>query len=124
MAGTIVADTLQDGAGNSTSMDNAIYGSAKAWVNFTGSSATINGSYNISSVTRNSTGNYTIAYTTALSNSNYSVLVCGNRTAGSPTDNFSASFWSPSTTGVSVCTAGPTSVSYYDANLVTVAIFR
>ena len=40
MAGTIVADTIQDGAGNSTSMDNAIYGSAKAWVNFNGVTTT------------------------------------------------------------------------------------
>ena len=31
MAGTIVADTISDGAGNTTAMDNAIYGSAKAW---------------------------------------------------------------------------------------------
>ena len=51
MAGTIVADTIQDGAGNSTSMDNAIYGSAKAWVNFNGSGNTIRASYNVSSVT-------------------------------------------------------------------------
>ena len=48
MAGVLVADTLMDGAGNSTAMDNAIYGSAKAWVNFNGSgSITVNASYNI-----------------------------------------------------------------------------
>ena len=36
MAGTIVSDVLQDGAGNSTATTNAIKGSAKAWVNFGG----------------------------------------------------------------------------------------
>ena len=41
MAGTIVADTIQDGAGNSTAMDNAIYGSAKAWVNYNGTGTPI-----------------------------------------------------------------------------------
>ena len=72
MAGTLVADQLQDGAGNSTSMDNAIYGSAKAWVNFNGvTTATIRASYNVSSVVRNSTGNYTVNFTNTLADANY-----------------------------------------------------
>jgi hypothetical protein len=75
MAGTIVADTLSDGAGNTTSMDNAIYGSAKAWVNFVGTSGSINGSYNVSSVTRTNTGSYNIVFTTALSSTGYCVSV-------------------------------------------------
>jgi len=88
MAGTLVADTLQDGAGNSTSMDNAIYGSAKAWVQFDGtvSSPTINGSYNISSVTKSSTALFTINFTTALSNTYYAVVA----TAGTSLGNTSA----------------------------------
>jgi hypothetical protein len=45
----------------------------KAWVNFAGGSATIRDSFNVSSVTRNSTGDYTVSFTTALSNSNYTV---------------------------------------------------
>jgi hypothetical protein len=72
MAGTLVADTLQDGAGNSTAMDNAIYGSAKAWVNFNGSSSTtINASYNVSSITYISSGSYTINFTNALADAKY-----------------------------------------------------
>lgn len=38
---------------------------AKAWVNFVGSSASINSSYNVSGVVRNSIGNYTISFTTS-----------------------------------------------------------
>ena len=57
-------------------MDNAIYGSAKAWVNFYGiSTTTINASYNVSSVTRNGTGDYTINYTNGLADTKYAV--CG-----------------------------------------------
>jgi hypothetical protein len=72
MAGTIVADTIQDGAGNSTSMDNAIYGSAKAWANWNGTNGSIRKSYNVSSVTRNGTGDYTVTFTNALADANYS----------------------------------------------------
>ena len=65
MAGTIVADTIQDGAGNSTAMDNAIYGSCKAWVCWSGTTPTVNQSYNVSSVTRNSGGKFTVNFTNA-----------------------------------------------------------
>jgi hypothetical protein len=73
MAGTIVSDTIQNGAGNSTSMDNAIYGSCKAWVSFTGSSGAITKSYNVSSVTRSSTGTYVINMTNAMLDTGYCV---------------------------------------------------
>ena len=70
MAGTLVADTLQDGAGNSTSMDNAIYGSAKAWVSGS-TGTTIQASYNVSSITANGTGDYTINFTNAFADNKY-----------------------------------------------------
>ena len=80
MAGTIVADTIQDGAGNSTSMDNAIYGSAKAWVNFNGisGSTAIRKSYNVSSITYVSAGTYTVTFTNALTDANYATLLTSN----------------------------------------------
>jgi hypothetical protein len=78
MAGTIVADTLQDGAGNSTAMDNAIYGSAKAWARFQGGNGNTSGvilaSYNVSSITTVSTGIYIVNYTSALTDANYSAV--------------------------------------------------
>jgi len=79
MAGTLVLDTLQNGAGTaSTSADNVIRGCAKAWVNFDSTTGNINGgagtgSYNVSSITRNGTGDCTLNFTTALSNANYAV---------------------------------------------------
>ena len=75
MAGTIVADTLQNGAGTSTSMTNAITGSAKAWVNFDGgrvnTAGTIYGSFNVSSVTYVTTGQYVVNFTNSLTDANY-----------------------------------------------------
>jgi hypothetical protein len=76
MAGTLVITTLSDGT-NSTSATNCIQGSAKAWVNFVGTSssgsATINSSYNVSSVTINGTGDFTINFTSALTDNNYAM---------------------------------------------------
>jgi hypothetical protein len=43
----------------------------KAFINFNGSSSTINNSFNVSSITRNSTGVYTITFTTAMSDTSY-----------------------------------------------------
>jgi hypothetical protein len=70
---TLVAQTISNGT-VSTSSANVIQGSAKAWVNFYGvGTATINASYNISSVTRNAAGDYTINFTNAMANSFYTV---------------------------------------------------
>ena len=75
MAGTLVLDTLQNGAGTaSTSANNIINGCAKAWVNFNGTgTVAIRASYNVSSITDNGTGNYTVNFTTAMPDANYSV---------------------------------------------------
>ena len=72
MAGTLTISTLSD-CTNSTSSTNCIKGSAKAWVNWTGGTTTINASYNVSSITRSATGNYTVNFTTALTDANYAV---------------------------------------------------
>ena len=77
MPGTLVITTLSDGT-NSTSATNCISGSAKAWVNFVGSTGAIRASYNVSSITRNGVGDYTVNMTNALADANYSVSgLCG-----------------------------------------------
>jgi hypothetical protein len=84
MAGTIVSDVLQDGAGNSTATTNAISGSAKAWVNFSGiTTVSIKKSYNISSVTRSSAGVYVITMTTAMADANYAIQMSCASASGS-----------------------------------------
>ena len=123
MAGTVAADVLMDGAGNSTAMDNAIYGSAKAWVNYNGSSTTIRASYNVSSITRNAAGNYTINFTNAFSDANYcAVGMTGNTSSyGQVLDIYGAQA-APTTTTLSICTNNTSSL--FDVSYINVAIFR
>jgi hypothetical protein len=70
MAGQLTIDTLKASSGV-LATQNGMTGIAKAWVQFTGSTATINNSFNVSSITRSSTGSYVVNYTTALPVSNY-----------------------------------------------------
>ena len=65
---------------------SAPYYGARAWVNFEGSSsgATIRGSQNVASVTRNAAGDYTVTLTTAMPDTNYAVVV--NAMASDGTD--------------------------------------
>lgn len=72
MAGRLVVSTLNNDTGV-LQTQNGMTGIAKAWINFgyVSSSLTTRASFNISSVTRNSTGLYTITFTTAMPNANY-----------------------------------------------------
>jgi len=75
MAGRIVTSTINDDTGV-LATQNGMTGIPKAWCNFNGTSgASIRASYNVSSITRNSTGVYTVNLTTAMANANYAV--CG-----------------------------------------------
>jgi len=74
MAGTLTISTLSDGT-NSTSTTNCIQGSAKAWASYNGSAQTINKSYNVSSITYNSTGNYTVNFTNAMATATYATTM-------------------------------------------------
>lgn len=122
MAGTIVSDTIQNGAGTSTSTTNVINGSAKAWVNFNGGTGAIRGSYNVSSVTRNSNGNYTIAYTNSLANANYAILVTPFDNGSGATNGLSTYLSSTSTTNT-VIIVGIYSSGVYDATYICATVF-
>jgi hypothetical protein len=123
MAGTIVADTIQNGTGTSTSMNNAIYGSAKAWVKFSvsGSTVTVNGNYNFTSVTRGSQGYYIFTMTNALADANYSVVTSqGIDTTGGTSimpvlfRNGSGANTTPTTTSFTVAFIAPSTGALYD----------
>jgi hypothetical protein len=103
MAGTLTISTLSDGT-NSTSSTNCIQGSAKGWVKFN-SSGTILSSYNVSSVTKNTTGAFYITWTNAFADANYSVVSSSSKTTGNYND----------TTGYlcySGCPAQTTTIAY------------
>jgi hypothetical protein len=63
-----------DSATISTVSGSAPLAMARAWVSFNGTSGSIYGSFNTSSVTRNSTGNYTVNLTAALPNTTYATV--------------------------------------------------
>lgn len=118
---TLTTTSISDGT-NSTSSTNAIQGSAKAWVKFsvnTGGTVTINGFYNMSSVTRNSQGNYTFVMTNALANANYSVVTSQgldptNGTVITPTLFWNGSDVTPTTTTFVVKFVAPSNGVGYD----------
>ena len=96
MAGQLTIDTLKASSGV-LATQNGMTGIAKAWVNFTGT--TLNGSFNVSSVTKNATGDYTVNFTTAMVNANYSATVsAGNGAGGGSAANVTAPYGSNPTT--------------------------
>jgi hypothetical protein len=104
MAGTLTITTLSDGT-NSTSATNPILGSAKAWVNFNGTSTVaIRSSYNVSSITDNGTGDYTVNFTNALVDANYSAIVAGYRSTNSAYEQQVAQAYDYSTASVRIGT--------------------
>ena len=75
MAGKIIADTLETGAGADISTSYVVNGSAKAWVNFNArGTLAVQDSLNYTSVTDNQQGDYTSAYTNNFGNANYTAL--------------------------------------------------
>ena len=84
---------LASGAGNlvtvpsvtGTMLTTATTGVCRAWGQCafnSGGNLSLTSSYNISSLTRNSSGNYTFNYTTNLSSANYSVVGTANNGSG------------------------------------------
>lgn len=104
---TLVAQTISNGT-VSTSSENVIQGSAKAWVNFNGTgTVAIRSSYNVSSITDNGTGDYTINFTTAMPNANYTAV--GNC---STNNSFSVQFVSMFNSAVSNNNVAPTTSGF------------
>jgi len=116
MAGRLVVSTLNNDTGV-LNVQNGMTGIAKAWVNFDGSAATIRGSFNVASITKNSTGNYTINFTTAMPNTNYCVV--GQNEIATSTGVKAATY---TTSSVTVTTA-LYQASVYDTTYNNVAVF-
>lgn len=127
MAGTIVSDTVENGAGASTSTTNVINGSAKAWVNFNGTGTpAIRASYNVSSITRNGTGQYSINFTNAMADANYCFLCNAqdvNNGMGVPIAQADP-IRTITASSLPVLYNYPPDTAYYDCLAFTVTIFR
>ena len=119
MAGTLVANTINTDTGL-FSTNNAYLGIAKAWVNFNGTSGAINGSFNVSSITRNGAGDYTVNFTTAMPSANYVCAGMAVYSAGISTLSFiSATITTSSFRFLNLTSSGTSS----DSSTVTVATF-
>jgi hypothetical protein len=70
---TLSVSNITDGV-DTVETGYVVNGSAKAWVNFNGSSMANRDSFNVASLTDNGTGDYTINYSTAMGNVNYICL--------------------------------------------------
>lgn len=102
---------------------NGVTTNALAWVNFVGSTASINSSYNISSVTRNAAGQYTVSFTNAMSSSNYVIagFCFGNSGTGRPFINQNTGWNSYSTSSFQIQSGD--SGSNYDVPATSIVVF-
>jgi hypothetical protein len=128
MAGTLTISTLSDGT-NSTSATNCIQGSAKAWVNFNGTSTVaIRSSYNVSSITDGGTGTYTINFTNAMPDANYCTHVTvGGASTGQIVylDAGSTTYPTQATSSVAIrIREGYTPFGFFDVANANVSILR
>ncbi len=72
---TLNTENITNGT-DSITVEGAVKGSAKAWVNFNGiGTVAIRASFNVSSITDNGTGDYTVNFTTAMVDENYATNV-------------------------------------------------
>jgi hypothetical protein len=120
---TLVAQTISNGT-VSTSSANVIQGSAKAWVNYNGSTQSIRASYNVSSVTRNGVGNYVINFTNALPDANYSVASWGAYLGGTNPGFVTQTTTNTTQTTTALAVLTHTTTQAIDFSKVCVSIFR
>lgn len=119
-----------DGSGVLKVQSNGVTTNALAWVRFTSSgNASILASYNVSSITYNTTGSYTVNFATATTDANYAPVVSGfSHSAGRCTGfsmfcNSSVAYSAPSTSSFTFQTAQTTTTAAVDASYCSVAVF-
>lgn len=107
MAGTIVIDTVQSSTANPPVFQNTsgtqIGQLCRAWINYRGTTSTIMGSLNVSSVTVNSSGNFTINFTNAFADTNYAIAGFARNDLASPNGLYSLTASSTSTKTTTAC---------------------
>ena len=98
MAGTIIADTLTHSTAGSVTTDYVVNGSAKAWVNFNGTgTVAIRESFNVSSLTDNTTAEQSTSLTNSMSNANYAGGGMASGGSGTAYANLSRSLFNSTT---------------------------
>ena len=99
---------------------------ARAWVNFDGTTSTVNDHFNVASITDSGDGIQTVTFTNAMSSANYCVVTDCHTTLANR-NQFSnlggSSENDPSTTAFVICTMGATNVSMFDAIITYAVVF-
>ena len=108
---------------DSITVEGAVKGSAKAWVNFNGTGVVaIRASFNVSSITDNGTGRYAVNFTTAMADANY-CYTYGGKPATDIIAGLKTDFNQTNTTTVLHIQTG-SAAAVADFTDVCVAIFR
>ena len=110
MAGSLLVNTINtDTVGAVFTTLNAITGIAKSWANFSGATTTpltVNGSYNVSSITRSALGSYTVNFSYAVTGT-YAIAISGASALGASTTGIWLIVTSQNTNGFSIqCLGG------------------
>ncbi len=111
MAGKIIADTLETGAGADIATSYVVNGSSKFWININTSTFTVADSFNNSSNTDNGSGLATFSFTSSMGNTGYNFNTNRNGSSNS-TNGFIAESYAQTTSSIS------TSAKYIDSNSV------
>ena len=100
-------------------------GVAKAWVNFNGTgTVAIRGSFNVSSITDNSTGLYTVNFANAMPDVNYSVIGSARQIATGNRDFQPLPDIANTVSAVRISTVIWSTVALADSEYIYVAVFR
>ena len=123
--GCIATDDLANNAVTTAKLgSNEASGLCKAWVNFNGTGVVaIRASYNVSSITDNTTGDYTVNFATALTDANYAVAWSFGGTGGALTGRTYEDSTARTALLVRLVTAN-TAGGLLDAAQVNVSVFR
>jgi len=97
----------------------------RSWVNFSGvTSTSIQASFNVSSVTYNSTGEYTVNFTTPFADAKYSAVAATGRSSTTAATQQQPSVHTYTTASVKVASVQGSTRAFSDASEVSVAVFR
>ena len=119
---TTIADELDT---ESTAVTNVINGSAKAWVNFNGTgTVAIRESFNVTSITDNSTGVYTVNFTNAMPDVNYAVTGSSRETASGNRNFQPLPDVTNTVSAVGISTIIGSTGGVADSQYIHVAVFR
>lgn len=125
--GTALVDTIQSSTtGTPTQFQDGsgtqIGTLCRAWIQFVGSTQVKTGSFNVSSVTKNSTGNYTLTFTNALPDTAGSIIGMNEGDSGQANRGTCGYFTSTTTAliGTFACSTGAST----DMSKISVAVFR